>query len=389
MSGFDESMPRVGIVGAGQLARMMVQAAVPLGLTPRLLAARPDDGAALVSPHVTIGSPDAYDDLAAFTAGCDVVTFDHELVNVEALRRLEAAGHCVRPSAEVMAVAQDKLRQRTDFAALGLPVPPFRPVRDADEIATFARGQGWPVVLKARRGGYDGRGVWIVEGRQEAETVAGRARAAGVELLAEAFVPIEREVAVLAARRPCGETVAYPVVETVQVNGICHEVLVPAPIPAGLAEEAEQIAERIAAAAGVTGILAVELFVARGRLLVNEIATRPHNSGHYSIEGCVTSQFENHLRAILDWPLGDASLVAPVVAMANVLGTPETGDVAARLPAALDVAGTHIHLYGKEPRPGRKIGHVTAIGYEPEPVRARARAAAALLAGTPIPEAAS
>jgi 5-(carboxyamino)imidazole ribonucleotide synthase len=379
--------PRVGIVGAGQLARMTVQAGISLGLTPWLLAASPRDSAALISPHVTIGLPNSSADLTAFAASCDVMTFDHELVDVAALRRLEAEGACLRPSADVMAVAQDKLRQRRDFGSLGLPVPAWRPVRGTPDVAAFASEHGWPVVLKARRGGYDGRGVWIAEDRTAAERVVARAAASGIELLAEAWVPIEREVAVLVARRPGGDAASYPVVETVQAEGICREVVAPAPVTPAVADEAGRIARRIAEALDVTGIMAVELFVTEGRVLINEIATRPHNSGHYSIEGCVTSQFENHLRAIVDWPLGETTLTAPYTVTVNVLGTPDTGDPATRLPAALAIPGVHVHLYQKTPRPGRKIGHVTVQGVSLADARARAHEAAALLAGQPAVEA--
>ncbi len=375
------AVPRVGIVGAGQLARMTLQAGISLGLTVRVLANSPDESAALVSPAVAIGPPTSISALTAFAEGCDVVTFDHELVDAALLRRLEAEGHVLRPSAATMAVGQDKLLQRREAEALGLPIPPYRHVRETAEIAAFAAEHGWPVVLKARRGGYDGRGVWVVADAAEAERVALQAQARGLYLLAERWVPIERELAVLVARRPSGQMVVYPVVETVQVGGICHEVLAPAPISPALADEVRAIACRLAVALEVAGILAVELFVVDGKPLVNELAVRPHNTGHYSIEACATSQFENHLRGVLDWPLGVPELIVPAAVMVNVLGRPETGDPAARLPAALAVEGVRVHLYAKASRPGRKIGHVTAVGTDPAEARARARRAAALLAG--------
>jgi 5-(carboxyamino)imidazole ribonucleotide synthase len=200
-------------------------------------------------------------------------------------------------------------------------------------------------------------------------------------LLAEAWVPIAREIAVLVARRPAGETAVYPVVETVQRDGICHEVLVPAPIPPELAKRATDLAGRLAETIGLVGVMALELFVTGGDLLVNEIAVRPHNSGHFSIEGCVTSQFEQHLRAVLDWPLGATTLIAPAVATANVLGPPDGTDPAPRLPAALAIPGAHVHLYGKTARPGRKLGHVTALGPSLAEARERAARAAAPLTG--------
>ncbi|MGH2370278.1 MAG: 5-(carboxyamino)imidazole ribonucleotide synthase [Chloroflexota bacterium] len=372
--------PRVGIVGAGQLARMTYQAGISLGLTVRLLAASADESAARVGADVAIGSATSEDALAAFAAGCDALTFDHELVDAGQLAALEAARYCLRPAAATMALAQNKRRQRADLGALGFPMPAHRLVRNAAELGAFAAEHGWPVVAKASRGGYDGRGVWVLADADAAAALLPEASARGLELLAEAWVPIEREVAVLVARRPGGEAVVYPIVETVQRDGICHELLVPAPISPELAAAARTLGLAIAEAVGATGILAVELFVSGGTPLINELAARPHNSGHYSIEGCITSQFENHLRAILDWPLGDTSLVAPAVATANVLGA-STEDPHTRLPDALAVPGAHVHLYDKPARPGRKLGHVTTTGNDVMEARARARQAAAILAG--------
>ena len=369
------------MVGAGQLARMTYQAGISLGLTVRVLATQPNESAALVAREAAIGRADSLEALTAFAAQSDVVTFDHELVVASQLASLEEAGHCLRPSAPTVAIAQDKGRQRALFAERGFPVPAHRLVEGAGDLVTFGAEQGWPIVAKACRGGYDGRGVWVLKSPAEAAELADQATGAGIQLLAEAWLPIERELAVLVARRPSGDAVTYPVVETVQVEGICHEIHAPAPISPVLAQSAEDLARAIAETVDATGILAVELFVLEERLFVNELAARPHNSGHYSIEGCVTSQFENHLRAILDWPLGTTELIAPAVVTVNVLGGPETGDLAATLPAALSVDGVRVHLYGKDPRPGRKLGHVTALGSTIEAARARARRAAALIAG--------
>ncbi len=404
-AGGDGATPRVGIVGAGQLARMTQQAAISLGIELRVLAAAPDESAARVTPHVSIGRPDALDDLLAFAAQCHVVTFDHELVDMAALRALAAAGHTVYPSAGTVEVAQDKGRQRELFARLGLPVPAFERVQTIAEIHAFAARHGWPVVLKAVRGGYDGRGVWMAWRPEEGEPkdAIEAAQRGGFELLAEEWVPIERELAQLIARRPGGEIVAYPLVETVQREGICHEVLAPAAVAPALAEEARRIAFAIADAIDLVGIMAVELFETKGtlarspgdtpqpgydgRLLINEIACRPHNSGHFSIEACATSQFENHLRAVLDWPLGSTALVAPAAAMVNLIGVPGMSrNPVENLPAALNVKGVRIHLYGKDARPGRKVGHVTALGESTAAVRERAAQAVALLQGIGVRE---
>ena len=377
-----DGFPVVGIVGAGQLARMTVQAAIALGIHVRVLAERADDSAALVCPDVDVGSPDSGEALRAFAATCDVLTLDHELVNLEALAIVAAMGRVVRPGPAALRFAQDKWYQRTVFAAAGLPVPAFAAAPDLAAVEAFAAQHGWPLVAKAQRGGYDGRGVWIVPDLPAAIRVLREATARGVVLMIEAYVPIERELAVLVARRPGGECVVYPVVETVQRDGICHEVLAPAPIPAAIAERAVALGRRIAETTGAVGIIATELFLVGDDLLINEVATRPHNSGHFSIDGCRTSQFENHLRAILDWPLGPTDLLAPAVVMANVLGR-DDADLAPRIASALDAGprGVHAHLYGKPVRPGRKVGHVNALGDDLEETRARAVRAAAVLAG--------
>ncbi|TAJ21394.1 MAG: 5-(carboxyamino)imidazole ribonucleotide synthase [Dehalococcoidia bacterium] len=379
-----DGFPVVGIVGAGQLARMTYQAAIALGVGVRVLAERPDESAARVCPLVDIGSPDSRADLEAFAARCDVVTLDHELVNDEALAAIESAGGLVRPGAHALRYAKDKLHQRTQFAQAGLPVPPFAEVHSAADIDGFAAKHGWPVVVKAQRGGYDGRGVWIVDGSDTAVAIVRDAQARGTALLVEAFVPIERELAVLVARRPGGECVVYPVVETVQRDGICHEVIAPAAVSPEVADEARRIGLRIAELTGVVGIFATELFLTKGHLVINEIATRPHNSGHFSMDACATSQFENHLRAVLDWPLGPTDLLTPSVVMANLLGE-DHDSLAPRIPTAVALpGGVHPHLYGKEVRPGRKVGHVNAWGVDAEETRARAVQAAALLTGRTV-----
>jgi 5-(carboxyamino)imidazole ribonucleotide synthase len=360
---------------------MTVQAAIPLGITVQVLAASPDDSAALVCPTVILGPPDGPEALDRLAAASDVITFDHELVDVGQLRRLEAAGQALHPSAATMAVAQDKGEQHRRFAAAGLPVPAHTFVSGVAELIAFGKRHGWPVVAKACRGGYDGRGVWVLPEPHAAQQLLDRAAAAGIGLLVERWVPIEREIAVLVARRGDGTSAVYPVVETVQRDGICHEVLAPAPLGADLTAAARRLALAVAEAVDVTGILAVEIFVTEGTLMVNEIATRPHNSGHFSIEGCVTSQFENHLRAILGWPLGSTALTAPAAAMANILAGPNPVDLAGALPEALAIEGVHVHLYGKAPRPGRKVGHVTALGDDIGDARERAVRAAAVLTG--------
>jgi 5-(carboxyamino)imidazole ribonucleotide synthase len=346
------------MIGAGQLARMTCQAAIGLGIGFRVLAGSARDSAAQVCAGVRIGDYTSLPDLLAFAAECDVVTFDHEHVPGPHLAALERAV-AVRPGAAALRHTQDKLAMRERLAVLGVPCPRYAPVSDLATVTAFAARSGWPVVLKAVSGGYDGRGVWICGTPDEAAEVLGH----GVAVIAEEHIDFDRELAVLAARSPHGQGAVYPVVQTVQRDGICHEVLAPAPwLAAGRAREAQQLALGLAAELEVTGLLAVELFETPGGLLVNELAMRPHNSGHWTIEGAVTSQFEQHLRAVLDLPLGAPEAVAPQVVMANVFGGPDPG-VYGRYPHVMAAdPGVKVHLYGKQVRPGRKIGHVTVAG---------------------------
>lgn len=375
-------VPVVGMVGAGQLARMTLQSAIDLGIGFVVLARSADEPAAKAGARVVLGPPDSAEALARLAERCDVVTFDHELVPTELAAALAARGVPVRPSGEALLFARDKLAARRRFAAAGIPVPDFAPLGDdpAQEAEAFAERTGWPVVVKARSGGYDGRGVAVVSDGAEAGAFVRGVGPTGA--LVEAYVELAHEVAVVGVRSPSGAWAAYPLVETHQVDGICRETVMPARVPGALAREAESLARSIAEDIGAVGIVAVEMFVsADGRLLVNEIALRPHNSGHATIEGAVTSQFENHLRAVLDWPLGDTGMRVPAAAMVNVLGGASGVDPRTRLAEALTVAAAAVHLYGKEARPGRKVGHVTVAGADAEAALAAARRCAALLTG--------
>ncbi|MEU4679408.1 5-(carboxyamino)imidazole ribonucleotide synthase [Micromonospora sp. NPDC023737] len=377
-------LPVVGMVGGGQLARMTHQAAIALGQSLHVLALAPDDGAALVAADVQYGDHTDLAALRTFAKGCDVVTFDHEHVPNEHIRTLAAEGAKLYPPADALRYAQDKRAMRERLTELGAPVPVWRPVGEPDDLVAFGTEVGWPVVLKAARGGYDGRGVWMVTDAAQAAELATTLLAGGTELIVEERVPLRRELAVQVARSPFGQVAAYPVVETVQVDGICVEVLAPAPdLPEELALAAQQLAIDLATSLGVVGLLAVELFEvaeASGKpgIVVNELAMRPHNSGHWTIEGSRTSQFEQHLRAVLDYPMGDTSLAAPVVVMANVLGGEPGGiSIDERLHHLFAAEpGAKVHLYGKQVRPGRKIGHVTVLGDDLADVRARAVRAA-------------
>jgi 5-(carboxyamino)imidazole ribonucleotide synthase len=363
-------LPVVGMIGGGQLARMTHQAAISLGQSLRVLAAASDDGAALVAADVQIGD---HTDLAAlrkFAKGCDVVTFDHEHVPNEHVIALAAEGVRLLPCADALRFAQDKRAMRQRLSELGIPVPRWRSVRDDNDVSEFAAQAGWPVIIKAVRGGYDGRGVWTFTGPGELPPG---------ELIVEERVQLRSELAAVVARSPYGQLAAYPVVETVQQDGICVEVIAPAPgLPAGRGLAAQRLAMRLASELDVVGLLAVELFETADGLLVNELAMRPHNSAHWTIEGARTSQFEQHLRAVLDYPLGDPRPTAPVAVMANVLGGRPGGmRLDERLHHLLaDDPAAKVHLYGKQVRPGRKIGHVTVLGDDVSAVRARATRAA-------------
>jgi 5-(carboxyamino)imidazole ribonucleotide synthase len=370
------------MIGAGQLARMTQQAAVDLDVELRVLAATDGDPAVRAGAAYRLGShldPAALD---AAATGADVVTFDHELVPPAGLAGLEAAGHVLRPGRAALGFAQDKLAARRAFAAAGHPVPAFAPVADRAALAAFAESAGWPVVLKARSGGYDGRGVLVAPDLDAVPADLDWGPPDDPGWLVEEYLDLVTELAVLVARRPGGQKVVYPVVETTQVDGICVRLHTPAAVDAGTAADAVRLATAVVELVGAVGICAVELFVvAGGRLLVNEVALRPHNSGHATIEANATSQFEQHLRAVLDWPLGDVTATAPAAAMVNVIGRAGSAPLTANLPAALAVPGAHVHLYGKTSRPGRKIGHVTALAATPGDALAVAgRAADALLA---------
>ncbi len=370
--------PVVGMVGAGQLARMTAAAAVGLGIRFRVLAASPDESAAQVCADTMLGDYRSTDDLLAFAAGCDVVTFDHEHVPQPQLAAMEQAGHVVRPGPAALRLTQDKLVMRERLAGLGVPCPRFEPVSSLADVVAFAERTDWPLVLKAVSGGYDGRGVWVCRSPAEAAVVLSH----GLELLAEEYVPFERELAVLIARSPSGHGAAYPVVQSVQRDGICVEVLAPAPqLSEVMALDAQRLGLELARDLDVTGLLAVELFQTRsGALLVNELAMRPHNTGHWTIDGARTSQFEQHLRAVLNLPLGSPQATSPVAVMANVLGGTDP-DLYGKLNhvMAADTA-LKVQLYGKPVRPGRKVGHVTAVGGSLAQARDRATRAANYLA---------
>lgn len=397
----------MAVIGGGQLARMMQEEASALGVHLRALVEAPDGSAAQVMPDAPVGRADdagAVRDLLQPKQGeqpqdladAAVLTFEHEHQDHALLQQLAAQGVSVQPSAQALLYARDKLEMRRAMTRLELPQPAWRPVSQPAEVLEFALQHGWPVVLKTPQGGYDGHGVLLVNDAAELENgeaakwfkaladgagVGGGGSLGGAQvscLLVEQAVNFTRELAALVARNPSGQVEAWPVVETVQVEGMCDTVLAPAPgLKPATAALAQQVAKRVASELEVTGVLAVEMFVVEGdggdQLYINELAMRPHNSGHWSQDGALTSQFEQHLRAVLDWPLGSAQLVAPTV-MVNVIGWRQETDAplpdpSSRLAQALQLAPqAKIHLYGKQARRGRKLGHVNlslAEGQDP------------------------
>jgi 5-(carboxyamino)imidazole ribonucleotide synthase len=372
----------VGIIGGGQLARMMHAASIGLGINVRLLAEASDSSAARVVHDVTVGDYTDPATVRSFAAGCDVVTFDHEHVPTGLLRDLESAGVLVRPGPAALIHAQDKAIMRDRLNALGAPCPISRVVADEAALAAFGDELGWPIVAKTSRGGYDGKGVWRLDSADE----GGKPFADlndGVQIIAEEFIDFTRELSALVVRSPSGQAAAYPISESVQRDGICVETITPAPrLDDEQATAAQQLALMIAHELGVVGMLAVELMQrADGSVVVNELAMRPHNTGHWTIDGAHTSQFENHLRAVLDLPLGDPSSKETWTVMANVFG----GSIE-DLPSALVHCFARdrrlrVQLYGKQVRPGRKVGHVTTFGDDLDETRKRALHAAAYLMG--------
>ena len=353
-------MNRVGVIGAGQLARMMQVPAIELGIELRVFAERDGSSAALSSTQV--GDYTDFDELQEFASGVDVITFDHEHVPTDLLAKLEALGHFVRPGPKALIHAQNKLTMRRKLEEFGLPQPAWRAAKTADDVEGFLALHGPKIVVKTPIGGYDGKGVRVIASVSEIQDWLEDIDAFGGELLLEQKVEFVRELAQLIARRPAGEIATWEVVETRQQMGVCSEVISPAQNADSV--QAAQIAETVAHGLGVVGVMAVELFeITGGSVLINELAMRPHNSGHFSIEGSITSQFEQHLRAVLDLPLGSTKPVSPVAVMANLLGVDDENDFVSRYPNAMsEFPQAHFHTYQKAARSGRKMGHITVLG---------------------------
>ena len=364
--------PTVGMIGAGQLAQMSVAPATALGIRFKVLANNLEEPAALVASQVTLGSKDDPQAVLAFAQSCDVVTFDHELLTPDVMEALKNCGKPVYPSPQAVIYAQDKLEMRRALTDLGIPCPRWSQVDSESDAKNFARDVGYPFILQTSRGGYDGKGVWFVNDESDIGTIFENELSAGSHWLAEEKVNFVRELAVQVARSPSDQCVAYPVVQTTQSAGICDEVIAPAPgLDPKVAVDAAEIALRIARELDVVGMLAVELFDTGEGVLVNELAMRAHNSGHWTIEGAATSQFENHLRAVLDLPLGSPRAIATWTVMGNILGGSVPNLYSAYRHVFARDQDLHTHLYGKVVKPGRKVGHVTASGSDLTDLRNR------------------
>ena len=379
------STPRVGVIGGGQLARMMQPAAINLGIHLRVLSATPTDSAAQVIPDTVVGSHEDWEALKAFALECDVITFDHEHVPTEFLEELQNLGVAVRPGPHALRFAQDKIEMRTALTAAGIPCPKWKEIISESDLSEFGDLAGWPLILKTARGGYDGKGVWVVKSLAEATDVVKEIQAAGNQVLAEELVPFTRELAAQVARSPHGQCVAYPVVKSTQTDGICHEVIAPCPdLDPERAAKAQAMAIKIADLLDVHGMLAVELFDTGSEILVNELAMRPHNSGHFSIDAAITSQFEQHLRAVLDLPLGETSSTSKFAVMINLLGVDSENDFVRHYPKAMAMfPQIKFHMYEKAPRQGRKMGHLTCTAATLGQARDVARQAAQCLGLAP------
>ena len=345
-----KAFPTVGVIGAGQLARMSIAPATALGVNLLLLAADSNDSAAQITQHV-VGDYTDLQTVREFAAQCDVVTFEHELIPLSIVKALEADGVVVRPSSASFLYSQDKAAMRQKLQAF--PSPQFQIVTAVNQVKEF------PVIAKAITGGYDGRGVWKVNSEQELGDLLHQMP----KLLVEELIEFDYEIAVMVARSPHGQATTWAPTQTVQKDGICVMTISPAPqLSAALSEKAQKLALDIAAEVGVVGVMAVEMFVKGENLFINELAMRPHNSGHWTIEGSLTSQFEQHLRAVLDLPLGDPSMTAPIAVMGNVLGGSKTDMYRPFLHLMARTPALNFHHYKKDVRPGRKIGHVTLLG---------------------------
>ena len=345
-----KGFPTVGVIGAGQLARMSIAPATALGVDLLLLAANSQDSGAQITNHI-VGDYKDLETVRAFARKCDVVTFEHELIPLSIVKALEADGVVVRPSSSAFVYSQDKAAMREKLSSF--PSPLWQVITFSHQVQEF------PVIAKSISGGYDGRGVWKVSDAQELTLLLQQ----NSKLLIEELIDFDYEIAVMVARSPHGQATSWAPTQTIQEDGICTMTISPAPhLSVALSEKAQKLALEVAAVVGVVGVMAVEFFVKGEELFINELAMRPHNSGHWTIDGSLTCQFEQHLRAVLDLPLGDPSMTAPLAVMGNVLGGDKPDMYRPYLHLMARTPALKFHHYKKEVRPGRKIGHVTMVG---------------------------
>lgn len=368
---------KIGFLGAGQLARMSALQAFRFGIQVAVFSDRPEnEPVQFMTPHAFSGSFDSVDDMVAFAKTCDVITLENEFISSEILKEVqEKSGTPIFPSPDSFALIENKLIEKQTFEKAGIPVTPYRLIESEDDLKAFGSEHGWPYVLKSSKGGYDGYGNETVKSLNEAteafENLGGNK---GQDIIAEAFVDFTKELAVQVARNETG-TMVYPCCETVQENHICVAVLSPAPVAEKHQKKAQELALKATEAIDGKGIYAFEFFLTKnGDMILNESAPRPHNSGHYTIEGCVASQFENHVRAVTGLPLGSSALNKPAVAMINLLGTHKRDAEVEHIREALAQENGHLHVYGKlDSKPGRKMAHYTLLGDNLDSTFERAR----------------
>ncbi len=376
-----KSGKRIGIVGGGQLAKMTALSALEFGCDIHILERNPEGPAMNLAGKTFIGDWDNPDDLLKLAEHADVITLENEFVDANSLSELEKAGHTLFPTAKSIGLVQDKYIQKQTLQEAGLPLSPFRSIESREEILEVAKEFNWPLVIKTRRNGYDGKGNATINNENELDAAWDKLDGNNRTLYAEAFCPFVSELAIIITTSRNGEVATYPLVESVQRDHICHIVRAPALVSDSITENAIDIAQRAVVAIGAIGSFGVEMFLTKdGEVIINELAPRVHNSGHYTIEACECSQFENHVRAVLGWPLGSTKMVKPAAVMVNLLGQGHGNGQPAGFNEAMDMPGVHIHIYGKELcMPGRKMGHVTALGETIAEAEKAAQAAADVL----------
>ena len=377
----NKSGKRIGIVGGGQLAKMTALSALEFGCDIHILERNPEGPAMNLAGKTFIGDWDNPDDLLKLAEHADVITLENEFVDANSLSELEKAGHTLFPTAKSIGLVQDKYIQKQTLQEAGLPLSPFRSIESREEILEVAKELNWPLVIKTRRNGYDGKGNATINNENELDAAWYKLDGDNRTLYAEAFCPFVSELAIIITTSRNGEVATYPLVESVQRDHICHIVRAPALVSDSITENAIDIAQRAVVAIGAIGSFGVEMFLTKdGEVIINELAPRVHNSGHYTIEACECSQFENHVRAVLGWPLGSTKMVKPAAVMVNLLGQGHGNGQPAGFNEAMDMPGVHIHIYGKElSMPGRKMGHVTALGETIAEAEKAAQAAADVL----------